>query len=248
MRIRGLFLVGILSAFGWAGCGGSAECGPGTLEQDGVCVPEDPGGIGGDGDADDLGGQDDPADPADPGPGDDLDPGPADDGDPVPGDDVPPGDDMPGDPPPEDPADPAAGCDAGGDCSGLAHEIFDAINAARAAAGEGSCAGSAFAWDDGVASVALGHATVQAAAGQIAVEDPAGTLGDRMDAAGVSWSAIGEVYGRAHGTAAEVVEAWMGSDRLRAYLVSCEYSLGGVGAAVGPSGGAAFVTGTFAAP
>lgn len=251
MRIRGLCLVGILSVFGWAGCGGSAECGPGTFEQDGVCVADTG---GGDGDAEDLG-DDDAADPADPGPEDshDVDPGPGGDGDPAPGDEVPgdevPGDDVPADPAdPGGPGDPAAGCDAGGDCSALSHEILDAINAARAAAAEGGCAGAAFAWDDGVATVALGHAVVQAAAGQIAVEDPAGTIGDRMDAAGVGWSTVGEVYGRAHGTAAEVVEAWMGSERLRPYLVSCEYSLGGVGAAVGANGGAAYVTATFAAP
>jgi hypothetical protein len=218
-----------------------------------MCVAESPGGRdegGGDGDAEDLGG-DDAADPADPGAEDspDVDPGPAEEGEPAPGDEV-PGDDVPGDEAPggDDPGDPGAGCVAGGDCSVLSHEILDAINAARAAAAEGGCAGAAFAWDDGVASVALGHAAVQAAAGQIAVEDPAGTIGDRMDAAGVGWSTIGEVYGRAHGSAAEVAEAWMGSERLRPYLVSCEYSLGGVGAAVGPNGGAAYVTATFAAP
>lgn len=259
MRTRVLIPVcSLLSLALTNACGGSAECGPGTEEQDGVCVPS----AGGGGGADDLAGGD-PAgdgmdgmdhDPADPGMGGD-DPGGDMPGDPGAGGDDPadPGAGDPADPGnPADPGagggggDPAAGCDAGGDCSELARQVLDAINAARAAAAEGACGGVAFAWDDGVAGVALAHANAQAAAGQMMVED--GSLGDRLDAAGLGYSAVGEVYGRAHGTPAEIVESWMGSEQLRPYLTSCEYTLGGIGAAAPAAGGSAFLTGTFLAP
>jgi len=260
MQTRALYsLLGTVSLVVSSGCGGSAECGPGTLEQDGVCVVDGAGGgggVGGGGDnADDLGGNDpgnadpgiDQGNPADPGPGDDPGGGQDMPGDPGPGGDDPGNAGDPGDPGPGG-GDPAAGCDAAGDCTELAHQILDAINAARAVAAEGGCAGGAFAWDDGVAAVALGHANAMAAAGQISVDDPGGTLGDRLDAAGVGYSSVGEVYGRAYGTPAEVVEQWMGSEHLRPYLVSCDYTLGGIGAAAPGAGGSAFLTGTFVAP
>jgi uncharacterized protein YkwD len=75
-----------------------------------------------------------------------------------------------------------------------------------------------------------------------------GTLGARLDAQGVSWSAVGEVYGRARGTPAELVANWMAASAGE-YLRSCEYSMAGVGAApAATAGSAAWVTVTLISP
>ncbi|MBI2895599.1 MAG: hypothetical protein HYY06_18730 [Deltaproteobacteria bacterium] len=267
MRATNLAMLVVLSTLGCLqiGCGGEgAECGPGTVEEDGTCVVAD-------GDVDDSA-DDDANLPDDDGAGDDLD-GSDDaaqpegmdmDGD---GDIDHEGTDMDGDDVGDPAGDPAGGDDPGGDadgndnggmpglgeaqacdapeaCAELSRQVFDAVSAARAAAG--ACGGAALAWCDGCAASAAGHSAAMSAANGMTSGD--GTLGARLDAQSVGWSAVGEVYGRARGTPAELVENWMAASAGE-YLRSCEYSMAGVGAAPSTTAGAAaWVTVTLISP
>lgn len=255
MRDTNLALLVVLSTLG---CGGDgAECGPGTVLEDGVCVVSRGGGDDGASDDDVTGDRQNDSDD----PGDDVQPDGMDmdgDGDidhegtDMDGDDVgdpagdPPADDVPedpgnGDPPPMGEAQP---CDSPESCAGLGQQIFDAVNAARAAAG--ACGGAALAWCDGCAASAAGHSAAMSAVNGMTSDD--GSLGTRLDAQGVSWSAVGEVYGRARGTPAELVDLWMGA-AAGEYLRSCDYTMAGVGLApASPANAAAWVTVTLISP
>jgi uncharacterized protein YkwD len=87
------------------------------------------------------------------------------------------------------------------------------------------------------------------AAGALGWEDPAGEIGDRLSAAGVTYTRAGEVYGRTRGGPSGIVDTWWDSDDTHARLVDCDFTIGGVGVAPAQDGlGPAFVTVTLVQP
>jgi len=222
--MRFSILVILLALGGLAGgCGGS-DCGPGTREVDGTCVPD----VAGDGDGDSDSDSDTDADSDSDGDSDSDSDGDADadsDGD---GD----GDSDP------------FSCASDEECAALASAILDEINRRRAA--DGVCAGAALVWDDGAAGVARTHSEQMSAANDYQVDD--GTIGDRMDAGGVDYSVVAEVYNRGN-EPPSIVDAWWDNASAHEYLVDCSYTRAGAGAAPPVGGiGFAWVTVTLFSP
>lgn len=114
----------------------------------------------------------------------------------------------------------------------MAAEVIRLANAERSAAGQPEL---------------VAHPTVQAAAGGHS-DDQAAMLrmshigsdgsdgGDRLTRAGFEWGAWGENVAVGQRSAAEVVDAWMGSSGHRANILSSTFTTIGVGVATGADG------------
>jgi uncharacterized protein YkwD len=115
--------------------------------------------------------------------------------------------------------------------SGAATEVFDLLNRARVDAGE-----DPLAWSPALAVVAEGHAVEMYTEGYFSHRSPdTGTVGDRLEAAGITYVVAGENLALA-ATAADVHEGLMGSPGHRENILRPEFRRVGVAVVSGPLG------------
>jgi len=115
--------------------------------------------------------------------------------------------------------------------SGAATEVFDLLNRARVDAGQ-----DPLAWSPALAVVAEGHAVEMYTEGYFSHLSPAtGTVGDRLEAAGITYVVAGENLALA-ATAADVHDGLMGSPGHRENLLRSEFGRVGVAVVSGPLG------------
>jgi hypothetical protein len=110
------------------------------------------------------------------------------------------------------------------------------------------CGGTGFSWNATLADVARSHAAYMASVAMLTGEDPEGNIGDRLDAAGTSYSSAGEIYGRLGESVDALVGDWWENVATNQYVTSCEHSEAGVGVAPSDGPGAAYVTLTMISP
>jgi uncharacterized protein YkwD len=119
--------------------------------------------------------------------------------------------------------------------SQLEKRTFDAINLQRALSQL-----APLVWDDALCRTAREHSRRMLEAGFFAHEDPRfGDLRARLDTAGVVWWLCGEnLFRETHhpDPVAIAVVDWMYSEGHRKNILSTEYTLSAVGAAIGPDG------------
>jgi uncharacterized protein YkwD len=126
--------------------------------------------------------------------------------------------------PPADPGDLA-------DDTAAATEVFDLLNRARIDAGL-----APLAWSPALSEVAAGHAREMYLEGYFSHRSPAtGTVGDRLDAARITYSLAGENLALA-ATATQVHDGLMGSPGHRENILRPEFRRVGVAAVSGPLG------------
>ncbi|WP_340561461.1 sigma-70 family RNA polymerase sigma factor [Streptomyces sp. GSL17-111] len=127
--------------------------------------------------------------------------------------------------PPATPQPPAPGPPGGG-------QVVDLVNAERARAGCGPVR-----HNDRLETAAARHSADMAARDYFDHTDPdGGDPGDRMSAAGYSWSTYGENIARGQQSASDVVGAWMDSPGHRANILNCSFEEMGVGKHTAPGG------------
>ncbi|GAA4679034.1 hypothetical protein GCM10023347_36930 [Streptomyces chumphonensis] len=120
--------------------------------------------------------------------------------------------------PPATPEPPAPGPPGGG-------QVVDLVNAERARAGCGPVR-----HNDRLETAAAQHSADMAARDYFDHTDPdGGDPGDRISAAGYSWSTYGENIARGQQSASDVVAAWMDSPGHRANILNCSFEEMGVG-------------------
>ncbi|WP_431780253.1 sigma-70 family RNA polymerase sigma factor [Streptomyces chumphonensis] len=120
--------------------------------------------------------------------------------------------------PPATPQPPAPGPPGGG-------QVVDLVNAERARAGCGPVR-----HNDRLDTAAARHSADMAARDYFDHTDPDGDdPGDRISAAGYSWSTYGENIARGQQSASDVVTAWMDSPGHRANILNCSFEEMGVG-------------------
>jgi len=109
--------------------------------------------------------------------------------------------------------------------------VFDLVNRARLDAGF-----DPLAWSPGLAEVAAGHAREMYLEGYFSHRSPAtGTVGDRLEAAGITYSRAGENLALAS-TPTQVHEGLMGSPGHRENILRPEFRRVGLAVVVGPLG------------
>jgi len=117
----------------------------------------------------------------------------------------------------------------------LARTVIDAVNEARASQGLAALSGAA-----DLNELAQSYSERMAAEGFFSHEDPEGNrLKDRIEAAGISYLAVGENLAKNRGhddPAAVAVTSWMGSSGHRANMLNPEYTETGVGIAQSTDG------------
>lgn len=115
--------------------------------------------------------------------------------------------------------------------AGAATEIFDLLNRARLDAGE-----DPLAWSAALAVVAEGHAVEMYTAGYFSHLSPVtGTVGDRLEGAGITYVVAGENLALA-ASAADVHDGLMGSPGHRENILRPEFRRVGVAVVAGPLG------------
>jgi uncharacterized protein YkwD len=103
-------------------------------------------------------------------------------------------------------------------------ELVEAVNRHRVARGL-----SPLIWDARLAAVARAHSAEMVRLGRLSHADRKGrTPFDRLDAAGVRWSAAAENIAEGHETAREVLGDWLASPGHRANLESRDFTHHGV--------------------
>jgi uncharacterized protein YkwD len=116
----------------------------------------------------------------------------------------------------------------------IERQVFHGINVQREGAGL-----EAVAWSDALSRTARQHSQRMLEAGFFGHEDPRwGDLPTRLTSAGVPWMRCGEnVFreSRFPDAAALAVVAWMYSEGHRRNLLTPEFTLSGVGVALGPN-------------
>lgn len=247
-----LMLAGVLllTASWYLACG--PECGTGTYERDGVCIPVCghgttlgpdgqciPVNADADGDTDvdsDVDADSDVDSDADADVDSDVDADSDVDGD---GDaDADADADVDGDADGDGDADadggddadlPAGFCEEGVTCEELARNSLELVNEARAAA---SCDG--LTWDDRLSAAAQDCANTMSEADD--VRACLGSLGERLRAHDVRrFRNTGEQYGL-DSSAEDAVDQFVAGDEERDYILSCGFELVGIGMAPGPRG------------
>jgi len=117
------------------------------------------------------------------------------------------------------------------DDSGAATEVFDLLNRARVDSGV-----APLAWSPALSEVAAGHAREMYLEGYFSHRSAAtGSVGDRLEAAGVSYSLAGENLALA-ATATQVHDGLMGSLGHRENILRPEFRRVGVAVVEGPLG------------
>lgn len=112
-----------------------------------------------------------------------------------------------------------------------ATEVFDLLNRARLDAGE-----DPLAWSAALAVVAEGHAVEMYTGGYFSHRSPiTGTVGDRLEAAGITYVVAGENLALA-ATTADVHRGLMGSPGHRENILRSEFRRAGVAVVAGPLG------------
>ena len=115
--------------------------------------------------------------------------------------------------------------------AGAAGEVFDLLNRARVDAGV-----DPLAWSPALSLVAEGHAAEMYLEGYFSHRSPAtGTVGDRLEAAGITYLVAGENLALA-ATVGEAHQGLMGSPGHRENILRAEFRGVGVGVVVGPLG------------
>lgn len=137
---------------------------------------------------------------------------------------------------------PADTCIDDASCYALAEEIFDQINAVRAAEAEGPCDGAPYLWDDDVAEASRAQSVHMADLDLITIKTEDGrAFAYRLDDYGVDFTKVSGWVDDLTGTVEEVMEDWSEPGGTRFNMLSCNFGIGGVG--VWPSaGGRAYVT------
>ncbi|MFC5804599.1 sigma-70 family RNA polymerase sigma factor [Streptomyces formicae] len=108
---------------------------------------------------------------------------------------------------------------------GPAQQVLALVNAERAKAGCGPVSANGE-----LATAATGHSADMAARDYFDHTSPDGTdPGDRITAAGYSWSTYGENIARGQQTPASVMESWMNSPGHRANILNCSFKELGIG-------------------
>ncbi|UUN30327.1 sigma-70 family RNA polymerase sigma factor [Streptomyces sp. FIT100] len=108
---------------------------------------------------------------------------------------------------------------------GPAQQVLALVNAERAEAGCGPVSANGK-----LATAATGHSADMAARDYFDHTSPDGEdPGDRITAAGYSWSTYGENIARGQQTPASVMESWMNSPGHRANILNCSFKELGVG-------------------
>lgn len=101
--------------------------------------------------------------------------------------------------------------------------------------------------DPKLKTAALGHSKDMAARDYFSHTSPeGGSAGDRITAAGYSWSTWGENIARGQQTPESVMEAWMNSPGHKANILNCSFTALGVGVHI--ASGGPWWTQNFAAP
>lgn len=110
----------------------------------------------------------------------------------------------------------------------FAAALIDAVNIRRASAGL-----APFAYDGRLAAAASSYALRLAAAGEFGHDEGGSSLLSRLDAAGVSGVAMGEVlaWSAAGRSPSVIVQMWMDSEGHRAQILSPTFALAGAGCA-----------------
>lgn len=104
------------------------------------------------------------------------------------------------------------------------------------------------ALDDRLVAAARGHSADMAVRGYLSHTTPEGVeFATRITNAGYEWSGAGENIAKGQRTAAEVMDAWMGSPGHRSNILNCGFQHIGVGLAY-DSGNTAIWTQDFASP
>jgi uncharacterized protein YkwD len=125
---------------------------------------------------------------------------------------------------------PAAGADLEAD-PGSAQDVFERLNRARVDAGE-----DPLAWSPALARVAAGHAAEMYLEGYFShVSEETGTVGDRLEAAGIPFVVAGENLALA-ATTGQVHEGLMESPGHRENILRPEFRRVGVAVVSGPLG------------
>jgi uncharacterized protein YkwD len=111
-------------------------------------------------------------------------------------------------------------------------EVLDLVNAERREADLPE-----LLWHQGAADVAFAHSVDMAVRGFFSHTNPDG-LGpsERISAAGIPWSALGENIAQGQGTPTHVMSSWMGSSGHRANILNPTFTHLGVGVRTGSSG------------
>ncbi|MFQ5844702.1 MAG: CAP domain-containing protein [Planctomycetota bacterium] len=111
-------------------------------------------------------------------------------------------------------------------------QVLDLVNQERANAGL-----PALGWDDPAAQVAYDHGVDMDTRNFFAHQNPDGQEPwDRLTAAGIGWSAVGENIARGQPDPVSVMTAWMGSPGHRANILSAAFTRLGVGVHDAPGG------------
>lgn len=130
----------------------------------------------------------------------------------------------PAKPPSTDPP-PSSGSSMSEDERALALEVLDIVNAERSAAGL-----PALSWHEGAAEVAYLHSLDMDVRDFFDHTNPDGQLPwDRLDEAGIGWSAVGENIARGYGSPTSVMDAWMNSSGHRANILNGTFTHVGIG-------------------
>ncbi|GGO85171.1 hypothetical protein GCM10012280_18340 [Wenjunlia tyrosinilytica] len=115
---------------------------------------------------------------------------------------------------------------------GVAGQIVQLVNKERATAG---C--RPVTLNSKLARAAQDYTDVMARSGVLSHTGPDGsTMTSRVEAAGYSWSALGENIAQGQKDAAAVMDAWMHSSGHRANILNCDFREIGVGVNTASSG------------
>ena len=107
--------------------------------------------------------------------------------------------------------------------------VFDRINQERRGRG---CA--ALEWSDAAARAAEAHSADMARRGYFSHVSPDGSQpGQRLTAAGATWTAVAENIAFTGAGAADAVRLWMGSPGHRDNILDCRYTHTGIGESSG---------------
>jgi uncharacterized protein YkwD len=104
-------------------------------------------------------------------------------------------------------------------------EVLDRVNSRRNSEGL-----PPLEWHDGAAEVAWAHSVDMDVRDFFDHTNPDGELPwDRLAAAGIAWSRVGENIAWGYRTPADVMEAWMNSSGHRANILSADFTHIGIG-------------------
>ncbi|MEN8149553.1 MAG: CAP domain-containing protein [Planctomycetota bacterium] len=127
--------------------------------------------------------------------------------------------------PPTPPTPPPSGSSMSDAERNLALEVLDIVNAERNAAGA-----PPLEWHEGAAEVAYLHSLDMDVRDFFDHTNPDGELPwDRLTAAGIAWSQVGENIAYGYPTPAAVMDGWMNSPGHRANILNGNYTHLGIG-------------------